>query len=150
MAQYYRWWFFTVQDLIDVTPLPMIDDGWRHGEDNLLKKQHESMACTRPEPGLLEVVKNRSKAIIRMNCTTWRTHAEGTHRHIMWRFAGNDVRKSLNFKTDELSINEATARSAKWCISSVSGMIIDALIPRRLQKLGKTSWCGGARCYLHL
>jgi elongation factor 3 len=36
--------------------------------------------------------------------------------YIMWRFAGNDDRESLEFKTDELSVDEAAAREAKWCI----------------------------------
>merc|ERR1712056_53197 len=33
--------------------------------------------------------------------------------YIMWRFAGNDDRESLEFKTDELSVDEAAAREAK-------------------------------------
>ena len=41
----------------------------------------------------------------------------------MWRFAGNDDRESLEFKTDELSVDEATVRAAKWCIDSVSGNV---------------------------
>merc|ERR1711975_78253 len=40
---------------------------------------------------------------------------------IMWRFAGNDDRESLEFKTDELSVDEEAARSRKWCIDSVTG-----------------------------
>ena len=41
--------------------------------------------------------------------------------YIMWRFAENDDRESLGFKTDELLVDEATARASKWCIDSVSG-----------------------------
>merc|ERR1711975_121631 len=40
---------------------------------------------------------------------------------IMWRFAGNDDRESLEFKTDELSVDEEAARARKWCIDSVTG-----------------------------
>ena len=55
-------------------------------------------------------------------------------RHIMWRFVGNVDRESLVFKTDELSIDEVTARAAKWRIDSLSTMIIAALILRRRQE----------------
>ena len=41
--------------------------------------------------------------------------------YVMWHFAGNDDRENLEFKTGELSMDEATARAAKWCIDSVSG-----------------------------
>merc|ERR1712187_802643 len=40
--------------------------------------------------------------------------------YIMWRFAGNDDHESLEFKTAELSGDEAAARATKWCIDSVS------------------------------
>ena len=52
-------------------------------------------------------------------------------RHIMWRFVGNVDRESLVFKTDELSIDEVTARAAKWC----QAMIVAALILRRRQEV---------------
>ena len=98
---------------IDVTPLSMVETAGGMVRHTGSRISSESMACTRPEPGLLEGVKSRSKVILRMNFTTRRTHAENTHRHIAWRFAGNDDRESLEFKTDELSIDEAAARSAK-------------------------------------
>merc|ERR1711990_779168 len=41
--------------------------------------------------------------------------------YIMWRFAGNDDKESLEFKTDELSVDEAAARERPWCIDSVTG-----------------------------
>merc|ERR1719499_2224856 len=50
-------------------------------------------------------------------------------QYIMWRFAGNDDRESLEFQTDELSVDEEKARSRKWCIDSVTGgvrLCIDA------------------------
>merc|ERR1719313_3133957 len=42
-------------------------------------------------------------------------------QYIMWRFAGNDDKESLEFKTDKLSVDEEDARSKKWCIDSVTG-----------------------------
>jgi elongation factor 3 len=39
----------------------------------------------------------------------------------MWRFAGNDDKESLEFKTDKLSVDEEDARSKKWCIDAVTG-----------------------------
>merc|ERR550537_181038 len=81
-------------------------------------------------------------------------------QYIMWRFAGNDDKESLEFKTQELSVDEEKARSQKWCIDSVSGnvrrctdpkedakkakqdeansVIPDALINRRQKKKEKT------------
>jgi len=44
-------------------------------------------------------------------------------QYIMWRFAGNDDRESIEFKTDDLSVDEEAARSKKWCIDSVSGVV---------------------------
>merc|ERR1719183_428564 len=41
--------------------------------------------------------------------------------YIMWRFAGNDDKESLEFKTQELSVDEEAARAQKWCIDSTSG-----------------------------
>merc|ERR1719198_2261437 len=37
-------------------------------------------------------------------------------QYIMWRFAGNDDKESLEFKSDKLSVDEEEARAAKWCI----------------------------------
>merc|ERR1719313_3008521 len=41
--------------------------------------------------------------------------------YIMWRFAGNDDKESLEFKTQELSVDEEKARAQKWCIDTTSG-----------------------------
>jgi len=41
--------------------------------------------------------------------------------YIMWRFAGNDDKESIEFKSDELSIDEEAARAFKWCIDGVTG-----------------------------
>merc|ERR1712007_408352 len=41
--------------------------------------------------------------------------------YIMWRFAGNDDKESLEFKSTELSVDEEKARATKWCIDSTTG-----------------------------
>merc|ERR1712127_501445 len=41
-------------------------------------------------------------------------------QYIMWRFAGNDDKESVEFKTDELSVDEETARARPWCIDGVT------------------------------
>merc|ERR1719352_1034559 len=43
--------------------------------------------------------------------------------YIMWRFAGNDDKESLEFKTTELSVDEEKARSTKWCVDGVTGAV---------------------------
>ena len=42
-------------------------------------------------------------------------------QYIMWRFAGNDDKESLEFATDKLSVDEESARQRKWCIDAVTG-----------------------------
>merc|ERR1712023_545196 len=42
-------------------------------------------------------------------------------QYIMWRFAGNDDKESLEFATDKLSVDEEDARTKKWCIDAVTG-----------------------------
>merc|ERR1712100_103224 len=42
-------------------------------------------------------------------------------QYIMWRFAGNDDKESLEFKSDKLSVDEEEARAQKWCIDGVRG-----------------------------
>merc|ERR1719502_1257685 len=42
-------------------------------------------------------------------------------QYIMWRFAGNDDQESLEFKSQELSVDEEAARAQKWCIDNTSG-----------------------------
>merc|ERR1712226_1693484 len=41
--------------------------------------------------------------------------------YIMWRFAGNDDKGSLEFKSTELSVDEEKARATKWCIDNTTG-----------------------------
>jgi elongation factor 3 len=55
----------------------------------------------------------------------------------MWRFAGNDDRESLEFKTDELSVDEAAAREMKWCIDSVTGGVRRCADPKADAKKAK-------------
>merc|ERR1719436_2381414 len=42
-------------------------------------------------------------------------------QYIMWRFAGNDDKESLEFKTTDLTVDEEKARAVNWCVDSVSG-----------------------------
>merc|ERR1712110_422163 len=44
-------------------------------------------------------------------------------QYIMWRFAGNDDKESLEFKSDKLNVDEEKARAQKWCIDSASGQV---------------------------
>merc|ERR1711976_893848 len=57
--------------------------------------------------------------------------------YIMWRFAGNDDKESLEFKTQELSVDEEKARSQKWCIDSVSGNVRCSTDPKEDPKKAK-------------
>merc|ERR1712096_574770 len=79
--------------------------------------------------------------------------------YIMWRFAGNDDKESLEFKTADLSVDEQAARNTKWCRDATGtvrlctnpkedakkakadeGMIVvpDAIVNRRQKKKEKT------------
>mmetsp|Transcript_136533 Transcript_136533/g.262272 ORF Transcript_136533/g.262272 Transcript_136533/m.262272 type:complete len:1404 (+) Transcript_136533:50-4261(+) len=42
-------------------------------------------------------------------------------QYIMWRFAGNEDKESIDFKSDELTVDEEAARAVSWCIDNVSG-----------------------------
>merc|ERR1719454_617756 len=58
-------------------------------------------------------------------------------QYIMWRFAGNDDKESLEFKTSELSVDEEKARAQKWCIDSVSGNVRRCTDPKEDAKKAK-------------
>lgn len=72
--------------------------------------------------------------------------------YIMWRFAGNDDRESLEFKADELSASEEQLREVKWIIDPVRltvrklekaneerhVVIPDTILNRRVNKKEKT------------
>merc|ERR1711998_424907 len=57
--------------------------------------------------------------------------------YIMWRFAGNDDKESLEFKTSELSVDEEKARATKWCIDSVTGGVRRCCDPKEDAKKAK-------------
>merc|ERR1712045_879024 len=58
-------------------------------------------------------------------------------QYIMWRFAGNDDKESLEFKTQELSVDEETARATKWCIDGVTGTVRRCTDPKEDAKKAK-------------
>merc|ERR1712187_625368 len=57
--------------------------------------------------------------------------------YIMWRFAGNDDKESIEFKSDELSVDEEKARAQKWCIDSVTGCVRRCTDPKEDAKKAK-------------
>merc|ERR1712216_947237 len=67
---------------------------------------------------------------------------ESPTEYIMWRFAGNDDKESLEFKTSELSVDEEKARATKWCIDSVSGSVRRCVDPKEDPKKAKQDEAG--------
>merc|ERR1719277_1426485 len=57
--------------------------------------------------------------------------------YIMWRFAGNDDKESLEFKSTELSVDEEAARATKWCIDTTSGNVRRCTDPKEDAKKAK-------------
>jgi len=57
--------------------------------------------------------------------------------YLMWRFAGNDDKESLEFKTQELSVDEEKARSQLWCIDSTTGDVRRCIDPKEDAKKAK-------------
>merc|ERR1711920_565321 len=57
--------------------------------------------------------------------------------YIMWRFAGNDDKESLEFKSTELSVDEEKARATKWCIDGVTGNVRRCTDPKEDAKKAK-------------
>merc|ERR1711937_90920 len=57
--------------------------------------------------------------------------------YIMWRFAGNDDKESLEFKTTELSVDEEKARAQKWSIDAVTGTVRRVTNPKEDPKKAK-------------
>merc|ERR1719240_1145951 len=51
-------------------------------------------------------------------------------QYIMWRFAGNDDKESIEFKSAGLSVDEEAARAQKWCIDSVTGAVRRCIDPK--------------------
>merc|ERR1719158_2205336 len=58
-------------------------------------------------------------------------------QYIMWRFAGNDDKESLEFKSDKLSVDEEEARKEKWCVDGVTGGVRRVTDPREDAKKNK-------------
>merc|ERR1712036_175281 len=58
-------------------------------------------------------------------------------QYIMWRFAGNDDKESLEFKSDKLSTDEETARAQKWCIDQARGDVRRCIDPKEDAKKAK-------------
>merc|ERR1719190_250325 len=58
-------------------------------------------------------------------------------QYIMWRFAGNDDKESIEFKSTELSVDEEAARAAKWCIDGVTGAVRRCTDPKEDAKKAK-------------
>merc|ERR1719488_118488 len=58
-------------------------------------------------------------------------------QYIMWRFAGNDDRESLEFQTQELSVDEEQARAQKWCIDGQTGGVRRCTNPKEDAKKAK-------------
>merc|ERR1712050_623746 len=58
--------------------------------------------------------------------------------YIMWRFAGNDDKESIEFKSTELSVDEEKARAAKWCVDSVTGGVRRCTDPKEDAKKAKS------------
>ncbi|CAD7944084.1 unnamed protein product [Amoebophrya sp. A120] len=44
-------------------------------------------------------------------------------QYILWRFAGNDDRESLENQTNEVNVDEEALRAVKWCVDSKSGVV---------------------------
>merc|ERR1712174_152530 len=62
--------------------------------------------------------------------------------YIMWRFAGNDDKESLEFKSSELSVDEEKARAAKWCIDASTGDVRRCTEPKEDAKKAKIDEAG--------
>ncbi|KAL9139447.1 elongation factor 3 [Amphidinium carterae] len=63
-------------------------------------------------------------------------------QYIMWRFAGNDDKESIEFKSQELSVDEEKARQVKWCIDTVSGNVRRCVDPKEDAKKAKQDEAG--------
>merc|ERR1712032_872368 len=44
-------------------------------------------------------------------------------QYIMWRFAGNDDRESLENSTKDVNVDEEALRAVKWCVDNKSGVV---------------------------
>merc|ERR1711966_567633 len=62
---------------------------------------------------------------------------ESPSEYIMWRFAGNDDKESVEFKSTELSVDEEAARATKWRFDTVNGGVRRAIDPKEDAKKAK-------------
>jgi len=62
--------------------------------------------------------------------------------YIMWRFAGNDDKESLEFKSSELSVDEEKARATKWCIDGTTGDVRRCVTEKEDPKKAKQDEAG--------
>merc|ERR1712125_129046 len=62
--------------------------------------------------------------------------------YIMWRFAGNDDKESIEFKSTELSVDEEKARATKWCVDGVTGNVRRCTDPKEDAKKAKQDEAG--------
>merc|ERR1719329_2098771 len=58
-------------------------------------------------------------------------------QYIMWRFAGNDDKESLEFKSDKLTVDEEAARAQKWCVDGITGVVRKVTSPQEDPKKAK-------------
>ena len=63
-------------------------------------------------------------------------------QYIMWRFAGNDDKESIEFKSDELAVDEESARSVRCCIDGVTGSVRPCTDPKSDAKKAKADVAG--------
>merc|ERR1712066_106753 len=63
-------------------------------------------------------------------------------QYIMWRFAGNDDKESIEFKSQELSVDEEKARAQKWCIDGGNGCVRRCIDPKEDAKKAKQDEVG--------
>jgi elongation factor 3 len=62
---------------------------------------------------------------------------ESPVEYIMWRFAGNDDKESVEFKSTDLSVDEEAARATKWCSDTVNGGVRRCVDPKEDPKKAK-------------
>merc|ERR1712127_1070125 len=66
-------------------------------------------------------------------------HLESTPtQYIIWRFAGNDDKESVEFKADALSVDEEAARNVPWCIDTTTGGVRPCCDPKEDVKKAKS------------
>ena len=63
-------------------------------------------------------------------------------QYTMWRFAGNNDNETIEFKSNEISVNEESALSVKWCIDGVTGSVRPCTDPKGDAKKAKTDEAG--------